>query len=62
MVVVVAGHDHDLAAGPERLPELAQWPLGGSHRIAHGTVTEFEHVAQQDKPAVLGQLRQQRRA
>ena len=65
-VVVVAGHEDDLAAGPERAADRPQDRLGDGERVARGPVAQLERVAEQheavDAVEALEQPREHRRA
>jgi hypothetical protein len=57
-VVVVAGDDHQLAAG-ERPSEILEQRLRGGERFAWRAVTQLEHVAEQHHAVHLPRGRQQ---
>jgi uncharacterized RDD family membrane protein YckC len=61
VVVVVSGHDYDLAAG-HRLAERRKRRRGGLQHLAERSVAELEHVAQQDEPVDIPERGQERLA
>ena len=60
LVVVVARHDHDLAALAERGADRPQHRLGRRERIARRPVTELDHVAEQHQAIDAVERREQR--
>ena len=58
VVVVVAGHDHQLAPG-ERLADPGQGGGAGFENLGQGAVAELEHVAEQDEPVDVLELGQE---
>ena len=60
-MVVVAGNDHDLARGAERVTELDQEVAPGCKRLAQRRVAQLEHVAEQDHAVDAVERREQRR-
>ena len=55
---MVAGHDHQLAPG-ERLADPGQGGGAGVEHLGQRAVAELEHVAEQDQPLDVLELRQQ---
>ena len=53
-MVVVAGCDHDLAIGSDRVAQLGQRSLGHRERVAEWPVAQFQHVTEQHQPVTLG--------
>jgi hypothetical protein len=61
MVVVVAGDDHDLSLGAQRLRDPAQQRLGRTERAVKRPVAQLQRVAEQDQPIDVRERGQQRR-
>ena len=60
-VVVVSRHQHHLGARGQCLGQLGQDRTGLSQGLAHRSVSELHHVAEQHQPVHAGQLIQQPR-
>ncbi|MFZ0042675.1 MAG: hypothetical protein WAK93_15290, partial [Solirubrobacteraceae bacterium] len=60
VVIVIAGDDHDFAAGAEGRPDLLQWPRRRSQRLADRAMAKLEHVAEQHQAIDIGQRARQR--
>ena len=46
---MVAGHEHDLAVGPERLADGCERRPRGLERVVHRAVAQLEQVAEDDE-------------
>lgn len=53
-MVVIAGNDHDLTPG-KGTPQLFEKRSGSRERVAPGTVTQLQDIAEQDKPIDIGE-------
>jgi hypothetical protein len=49
VVIVVAGHDRNLGAGRQRAGQIGAEPLRRPQRVAHRTLAQLEHIAEQDE-------------
>ena len=60
-VVVVAGDDHELAAGTERLAEVAEHGRGQLRDVPLGPIAQLDAVAEDHEPVRFADGLQQRR-